>query len=56
MVTTKGVPKTPAGSASGNARQAAAPTAAASDARAAVAPGRLLRVTHDTEYLSLIHI
>ncbi|WP_277626868.1 transglutaminase N-terminal domain-containing protein, partial [Burkholderia cenocepacia] len=50
MVTTKGVPKTPAGSGSGNARQAAAPTAAASDARAAVAPGRLLRVTHDTEY------
>ncbi|HGF4013145.1 MULTISPECIES: transglutaminase family protein [Burkholderia] len=50
MVTTKGVPKTPSGSGSGNARQAAASTAAASDARAAVAPGRLLRVTHDTEY------
>ena len=43
MVTTKGAAKAPHGS--GNARNASTPAA-----KPAVAPGRLLRVTHDTEY------
>ncbi|MGS0891496.1 transglutaminase family protein [Burkholderia stagnalis] len=46
MVTTKSATRTPPGSA--GARQATAP--AASAAPASAAPGRLLRVTHDTEY------
>ncbi|WP_455727194.1 transglutaminase N-terminal domain-containing protein, partial [Burkholderia stabilis] len=50
MVTTKGAAKTPPGS--GSARQGAAAAAAPTPTPtpAAVAPGRLLRVTHDTEY------
>ena len=47
MVTTKGTTKTPPGS--GNGRQAPAP-APAPAAPSSVGPGRLLRVTHDTEY------
>ena len=47
MVTTKGAAKAPHGS--GNARNASAPPSAPA-AKADGAPGRLLRVTHDTEY------
>ncbi|MBK1819501.1 transglutaminase family protein [Burkholderia orbicola] len=60
MVTTKGAPKTPAGAGSARQAPASAPVPApaqaqsqgqaATNAPAAVAPGRLLRVTHDTEY------
>ena len=50
MVTTKGAGKAPPGSGDARNASASASASAAKATTADVAPGRLLRVTHDTEY------